>query len=289
MVPCITQEQIMSIYTSTARFDGSARALTEVELRKVAPSIFAIDPHESRSERFRAIPTWTVLQALMKEGFSPVGAMQSTTRDASKRNHTKHMLRLRRLDEQAKYSVGDNIFEMILKNANDGTAQYELMGGMFRIRCLNSLVAQTNTIDTVKVRHSGDVAPKVVEGTFRVLEEAEAYLAAPQDWSRIQLAKREAEVFAEAAHEIRFADAEGEVHTPIQPRQLLIPRRSSDTSPDLWTVFNVVQENSVKGGLSARNENHRRVTTRTINGIDQNVRVNKALWMLAEKMAELKA
>ena len=32
----------------------------------------------------------------------------------------------------------------------------------------------------------------------------------------------------------------------------------------------------------------RNVTTRQVNGIDQDVRLNRALWMLAEKIAELK-
>ena len=33
----------------------------------------------------------------------------------------------------------------------------------------------------------------------------------------------------------------------------------------------------------------RRVTTREVKGIDQDVKLNRALWMLAERMAELKA
>jgi len=44
----------MSIYTSTARFD-TGRALNEDEMRKAAPSIFALSAHESRSERFQPI------------------------------------------------------------------------------------------------------------------------------------------------------------------------------------------------------------------------------------------
>jgi hypothetical protein len=46
----------------TARFDDSARALTEDEMRRAAPSIFAARPHASRSQRFRAIPTIEVLR-----------------------------------------------------------------------------------------------------------------------------------------------------------------------------------------------------------------------------------
>lgn len=281
----------MTIYTNTARFD-SGRAMSEDELRKAAPSIFAVTAHESRSERFQPIPTIDVLRGLMAEGFMPVGARQARTRIEGKADFTKHLIRLRRVDNAKAHSVGDTVCEILLKNANDGTSAYDLMAGLFRIRCLNSMVAQTATLDSVKVRHSGDVRAKVIEGTYRVLVEAEKTLAAPQDWSTVKLDRDERAAFAEAAHLVRFGDAEGETATPIQPAQLLIPRRYDDRGDDLWTTFNVAQENIIRGGLSAftrdANNRRRRVSTRAVNGIDQDIKLNKALWMLGERMAELK-
>lgn len=282
----------MTIYTNTARFD-TGRAMTEVEMRKVAPSIFALTAHESRSERFQPIPTIEVLRGLMAEGFMPVGAKQSRTRDEGKADFTKHLIRLRKMDDGKVYNVGDTVCEILLKNANDGTSAYDLMAGLFRVRCMNSLVAQTSTIDSVKVRHSGDVGAKVIEGTYRVLNEAEKTLAAPADWGSVKLNRDEREIFAEGAHIIRFGDAEGEVKTPIKPAQLLIPRRYDDRGDDLWTTFNVAQENVIRGGLHGvelndRGQRVRRVSTRAVNGIDQDIKLNKALWVLAEKMAALK-
>ncbi len=174
----------MSIYTHTERFD-SGRAISEDEMRTLALSIFAMTAHESRSERFQPIPTIEILRSLTQEGFVPVGVKQSATRIEGKADYTKHLIRLRRVDDGKTYHVGDSICEILLKNANDGTIPYELMAGMFRIRCMNSLVAQTGTIDTTKVRHSGDLAGEVIEGTYRVLEEAERTLSAPQDWSNL--------------------------------------------------------------------------------------------------------
>jgi len=282
----------MTIYTNTARFDGTARALTEDELRSFAPSVFAIDKHESRSDRFRPIPTIEIIRGLAKEGFSVVGAQQSNARDASRVNHTKHMLRIRKLDDDRVNSVGDVVSEMILKNANDGTSVYDLMAGLFRVRCANSLVVQVSTIDSVKVRHSGDVMTKVIEGTYSVINGACAALEAPSLWGRIELDRDERRIFAEAAHVMRFGDEDGEVHTPIQPHQLLSARRVDDMGHDLWKTFNVAQENVIRGGLQGvgrdANNRTRRVTTRSVNGIDQTVKLNKALWLLADKMAELK-
>jgi hypothetical protein len=281
----------------TARFDDSARALSQDEMRRAAPSIFAVQPHTSRSERFRVIPTIEVLQGLEQEGFVAVGARQSGSRDATKTGYSKHMIRLRRLDNAQKYRVGDAVCEIILRNANDGTTAYELMAGLFRIRCLNSLVARIATIDSIKVRHSGDALQKVVDGTYRVLGEAEAVLAAPQDWSRIALDYDARAALAASAHALRFGDADGRVATPIRPELLLTPRRADDRASDLWTTLNVIQENVMRGGLSARApatmDQHGRwrrgrvVTTRAVNNIDQDVRLNKALWDLAERMARV--
>lgn len=281
-----------SIYAKSARFD-TGHALSEDELHQLAPSIFATTAHESRSERFRPIPTIEVLRGLQNEGFFPVGAKQSVARLDDRREFTKHLIRLRRMDNVEAYKVGDTVCEILLKNANDGTSAYDLMCGLFRIACLNSLVSQTDTIDSVKVRHSGDVTGKVIEGTYRVLEQAQLTLAAPQDWSKLDLSGDERFVFAKAAHVLRFADSEGEITTPVKPDQLLTTRRREDARTDLWTTFNVVQENTLRGGLTAMgrdaNNRLRRVTTRAVNGIDQDVKLNKALWTLATEMAKLKS
>ena len=71
----------MTVYSSTARFDNAC-ALTQDEMYKIAPSIFAVQKHESRSERFRPIPTIEILKGLEEEGFVPVGVKQSNSRDA---------------------------------------------------------------------------------------------------------------------------------------------------------------------------------------------------------------
>lgn len=283
----------MSIYAQTARFD-TGRALTEDELRQIAPSVFATTAHESRSDRFAPIPTIEVVRGLAREGFEVVGAKQSLTRVPGKADFTKHLLRIRKMDSDASYKVGDTVAEMLLKNANDGTSVYDLFAGLFRISCLNSLVAAIGSIDSVKVRHTGkNIVDNVIEGTFRVVESAKLALAAPAQWSQVKLARDEALAMAESARVIRFGDAEGNVDSPITPEQMLIARRASDSQRDnVWGVFNVLQENVIRGGLSGvtvdANNRRRRMSTRAINGIDQDVRLNKALWVLADRMATLK-
>jgi hypothetical protein len=277
------------IYTNTARFD-TGRALTDDELFKLAPSVFATQAHESRSERFRPIPTIDVLRSLEKEGFGVVGARQCTVRDPGKAPFTKHLLRIRRMSDERKYAVGDTVFEMLMRNANDGSGAYDLLGSLYRIRCMNSMTAKLADVESVRVRHSGDVQSKVIDGTFRVLESAELALTAPEKWSQIKLEKEEALALATSAHQVRFG--EKSAGQPISPQRLLQARRSGDCSNDLWTTFNVIQENCIRGGqrsiVVTEDGRYRNVSTRAIRGIDQDLKINRALWMLTDRMAEIK-
>lgn len=276
---------------------NNARVLDNDQLRRFAPSIFAVAPHDSRSERFMPIPTIRVIDALRREGFFPVSAKQSNTRDVSRVDFTKHMITLRRQDPSRKYQVGDTVFEIWLKNANDGTASYELGAGLFRIRCLNGLRCDLGSIGQIRVKHMGkDIPHQVVEGTYKVLEASEVALAAPQDWSRLPLPKPAADALAAAAHTLRFGDSEQ--GKAIEAARLLHVRRPDDRQNDLWTGFNVVQENIVRGGITARMrttredaqgrtyQSSRRTTTRDVNGIDQEVRLNKALWLVGAQLAK---
>jgi Domain of unknown function (DUF932) len=280
----------MTIYTATARFDGSARALTEAELFKAAPSIFATEAHASRSDRFRPIPTIEMIKALATEGFSVVGAMQSAARSEDRKGFTKHLLRIRRLDDQAKYTVGGSTVEILLRNANDGSSAYEITSGVFRIACLNSLVAKLSNIDEVKVRHSGDAVNKVIEGTYSVIQNADMVMDNIERWQGLQLNVREQRALALGARVERFGDAEGNVHTGITPEQLLTPRRLEDRRDDLWTVGNRIQEACIRGGLRSvsydENGRRRRSTSREVKGIDQGLKFNKALWTMMDYLGQ---
>lgn len=276
------------IYTSSARFD-TPRALTEDEIRKIAPSVFATTAHESRSARFAPIPTIEVLRDLKNEGFSVVGVKQSISRRPNGADFAKHLLRLRRLDDAVKHTVNSTVLELLMKNANDGSSVWDFLAGLFRIQCLNSMACLTETIDHIKVRHTGDARAKVIDASFRVVGQAEKLLAAPAEWSQLKLERDERIAFAEAAHTIRFADAEGKTTTPITPEQLLRVRRTEDHGTDLWTTYNVLQENAVRGGVHGvgvnANGQRRRTTTRQITGIEQDVKVNQRLFKVANAIA----
>jgi hypothetical protein len=267
----------------------SPRPLDDDQLAKMVPSIFTQTAHHSRSERFAPIPTITAVRELRRNGFACYGAGESGCRFTDRRNYVKHMLKFRKEgDDSRRMRVGDSTLEVILRNANDGTSGYHLDAGIFRLACLNGMVVKSRDFGSVNIRHTGErrqTLDRVVVGTHEIAQRADLALAAPRDWSRIILDAAQRAAFAEAAHKLRFGDKEDR----LEPRQLLIPRRYEDSRGDLWSVFNVVQENCINGGIAAvRNMPgaSRRWTTRGVNGIGDNVRLNQNLWELAETFAK---
>lgn len=267
--------------------DGSP--LTDDMLAAHVPSIFAVEAHESRSSRFAPVSTGSVLAGLRKEGFEPFAAVQARTRDEGRREFTKHMLRLR---HRGITNDAGQAFEIVLVNANDGSSAYHMVPGFFRFVCANGLIAG-DTFETVKVRHSGDAMGDVIEGAYRVLDDAPRVVEQVAQWSGLQLSRPEALIMAEAAHMLRFGEDKAPEDTPVTPARLLDARRSSDAGSDLWTTFNRLQENTIRGGQHGRvtgsDGRRRNASVREVKGIDQNRALNRALWTLAERMAELKA
>ncbi|AUT46450.1 TPA: DUF945 domain-containing protein [Escherichia coli] len=258
------------------------RPLSDDQIRAVAPSIFADAPHESRSERYAYIPTATVLTKLRQEGFEPFMVCQTRVRNEDRREFTKHMIRMR----HASQINGSEANEIILLNSHDGTSSYQMLAGMFRFVCHNGLVCGETTAD-IRVPHKGDVAGEVIEGAYEVLQGFEQVQASRDAMRVITLETGEEEILARSALALKYDDPTRPA--PVTETQLLAPRRFDDRRPDLWSVFNRIQENMVKGGLSARTSNGRRQRTREVQGIDQNLRLNRALWMLADGMRQLKA
>jgi hypothetical protein len=261
----------------------SATPLTEEQMRKVAPSIFAEAAHDSRSQRYTYIPTATVLGKLRSEGFQPFVVAQTRVRDEGKRDFTKHLLRLRHASQ-----INDSeANEVILLNSHDGTSSYQMLAGMVRFACTNGLVCGDVASD-VRVHHKGNIVDNVIQGAFDVLDGFELVREVRDSMRDVALSGVEAEIFARSALALKYEPDETKP-APITERQLLQPRRSADDRPDLWTTFNRIQENMVRGGLPMRTANGRRQRTRAVEGIDQSVKLNRALWRLAEEMRKLKA
>lgn len=252
----------------------------------IAPTLAAETPHGSRSHRYAMVPTKAILQGMFAHGFQLHGISTANVRDQSKVGFEKHMLRFRRPSD----GFNDTVNEVIVINSHDGSTCFQMRAGMYRFVCSNGMIVGDD-IANVKIKHSGEIVQDVIEGAEHVVATFERVTESRERMKGITLYKDEQRALAEAILPIRF-DVDHYRDAPISPDRLLIARRHEDRGDSLWNTFNVIQENLIKGGISGSsigsNGRRRRMTTRTVNGIDQNVKLNQALHTLATRMADLK-
>ena len=257
-------------------------------IAQVCPAVIATEAHSSRSERYTYVSTMAVLEALGKEGFQPFSILQGGSKDEEKRGFTKHLVRFR--DQSV--ARGETNYEVCLLGSHDGTASYQMFGGNYRWSCKNGTIFFSDKAVKIQIPHKGDILQQVVDATYTVADQKQLSYDAIDSFRAITVSRDEQIAFAEAAAVLRFED-----ESPVNAQALLVPRRQSDTGNDLWTCFNRVQENVIRGGVAytVKQEqpnggsriSHR--TTRPVRSVDGDVRLNRALWTLTEQMAKIKA
>jgi hypothetical protein len=288
--------------------------LTIEQIAEATPSVLAEGRHHSRSEKYTFISTRELLEGMMKEGFQVFEVRQGGSKYEDKRAFTKHMIRFRHARDVGPtgqyYShgigafgkhakVGDSIQEIIITNSHDGTSAWEAFSGWFRIACLNGLIVADIKREnvSVKIPHKGNVLNDVVDASFKVIDSAKDQAARIEHMQSVPLSLGQQRAFAMAAADLRWED-----EAPVGPDRILEVRREADMRPNVWNTFNVVQENLVRGGLNfVRQQDVRNAqgdvvgrrdvhtSTRPVMSVDGDVKLNRALWILAEEMAKLAA
>jgi hypothetical protein len=273
---------------TTQRFLRNDQALSNDQIMRIAPSVFASEPWQGMSTRYAFIPTIQIVDKMREEGFQPFAVSQSQSRVAGKQDYAKHMIRFRDVregDAPATRTLGTIYPELILTNSHDGGSAYKLDAGLFRLVCLNGMVVSQGDVSQINVRHSGSV-DGIIEATYSIVEEFPKVLESVERFSQVRLSAPQQTAFATAALALRYDEGEA----PITPAQVIYPRRAEDRDPTLWNTLNIAQEALVDGGLHGRNATtRRRLRTRAVTGIAENTRLNKALWTLTEEMRKLVA
>jgi len=252
------------------------------ELTKYAPAVFGQTPKQGLSEKYALISTRHVLERLASAGWRVVEAHQTRAKSDVGALVCRHMVKLRHPDMERMDAKGDVIPEFSLLNSHDGSSAYQLHMSIFRKVCANGLIVADSVSHHLSVRHSGKAAEQVVDASFRIIDEAGRVLDNVRSFQSRLLTPAERQDFAARALNLRWPFEKG-VKPPVTAAQLLEPRRYGDNEADLWTTFNVVQENIIRGGVPGKTQTGRRYTTRAVGGVNANVRLNKTLWELAEQ------
>lgn len=252
------------------------------QLSRTIPSLYTTEGHGRTSQRYQPISTAMIVEKLISEGFLPTHAAQTNSRKQDAKLFSKHLIRFRHQDFN--YTNSDIAPEIVLINSHDGLSSYRLFTGLVRFACLNGMISGTSYGD-VKVRHQGDILNNVIEGSYEIVNNFGKMLHSVEHMKSIQVTDEKKHELATKAHALRF---DSDAPSVFEPGKLLRPRRNADTNNDLFTVFNVLQENIIRGGINGYRRNERgywRPTrSREVKSIDQTIRLNRELWSTTEKL-----
>ena len=248
------------------------------------PSVLQKTAAPTTSARYVHIDTSDVVALMAKEGFTPSSVSVAKARRGVDALYNRHQIDFRRADWLAAPRDdhrGGYTPRMIFTNSHDGTTAASFMLGVFSFVCSNGLVVGA-TYAKERVRHSGQSAADMI-GRMQGMAKQTAPLFDQIDaWRRKQLTPLQASEFARLAGMLRWGDPH-----KFASSEVLRVRRSEDDAGDLWTVFNRVQENTVRGGLTGMSRSGRVATSRPLSEITGSTVYNAKLWELAENFAAL--
>lgn len=141
------------------------------------------------SERYAFVPTSQMVTILADHGWQPVGAAESRTRSEAMQGYQKHEIRFHNpsmtgsaLVEKRKASP-----EIRLVNSHGGGSSFQLWAGILELACLNGLVAWSETMEEVRIRHKGFATEQAELGIGEIVRALPSAMARREQMQTLQL------------------------------------------------------------------------------------------------------
>ena len=260
-----------------ATHEHAFRSISVADLQNKVPAAFAEHAASVTGPSYSFLSTAELVRALLDAGFVLSSARQAAVRRRDPL-YARHIVRMRQMRETL--TLVDSVPEIVLVNSHDGSSSYTLYAGLYRPICSNGLMIRSASVGFIRLAHRAIRVSDVVDGALELAGRFANMQAICEAMSNRELSKNERLDFADQALRLRYDGP-----APIEADRLLDVRRAADEGTDLWRVYNRVQENLLAGGLCGRSEGGRKVHTRAIKAIREDVRINLGLWELAVNFA----
>lgn len=245
-------------------------------LRTNYPSLFVKEHDGKRSNRYSFVDTESIIDAFDAANWGISRVMTPNVRKTDP-EHCKHQVFFRPRDTNAQIQDprGRPIFPEILEeNSSNGTCALVYRAGLFIQICTNGAVISSGDFGFFRKSHVNFTQEDAIEMTKQFLGKIGLLYERITLFSTTNLTQEMQLEFANAAQIIRWGEKK------VDSQNLLARKRVEDKRDDLWTIFNVVQEHLMIGGVSTTS----RRRTRGINNIRQYNDTNERLWELAESL-----
>jgi hypothetical protein len=225
------------------------------------------------SEKYVTINTENVVKELEKRGFILREIKQAKT------GKGRHVVRMRAKIE--KTVNGETMFpEIVIMNSYDKKCGFSVEFGIFRLVCSNGLTVRVPGTESTgyKTRHIGHPAQIAADVAVQFAENLEKIWGVHETMTAKKLTDKQMIALAMRAAEIRW----NKTFTKAEAAKLLSTKRTDDEGNDAWRVFNVLQENTINGGVQL--EGMKRVP-KPVNVPRDHYRINVELFDAAFEIA----
>lgn len=236
-------------------------------------------PSPKLTEKYTFLDTRKVVQDMADLGYAVTGVRRPAHRTPSGA-YGLHEVEFR----EPKY-IGKSIDQaprVLFINSYDGSRKAQLVGGIIRFACLNGLIL--GDLDgNEKFLHVGDFEQDLLDHMAKIAKSQEEAFTKIEHYRSTPIDDQLAIEMAREMAELRF----GEDLPTLDFRNLLQPRRAEDLGTDLYTRWNVAQENLAKGGVPVIGKDGQPRLTAPVNSIIRSNDLNREWWNILEAEAEL--
>jgi hypothetical protein len=228
------------------------------------PAITATGPSNKASAKYNFISTGDIVRKALDNDW--------VIREArgGKGIHGIHSINLIH-KSQINTDYTEGFPQINLINSHNLARKFSLALGFFRLVCSNGLIAPTGLCQSIMTFHrNGSLGSgsDIVEHLNTSFSQFDKITNVSANMKQRNLSDEERGMLARYAYYIRFR------YRMSQPKkvdfeQILKPRREVDAKSDLWSTFNVIQENITHGGTGIG---------RGINRFEDDLRFNQELW-----------
>lgn len=199
------------------------------------------EKHALVSNKFNVIQAASVGEAMTSNGLQLVSLSTGKAKHEDKANFQRTLSRYRG-PEISKDDNGMPIYlDIIYDSKHMGRGVDKILLGIYRTVCTNGLITGSNFFKYA-IRHNGNTYDNLNQGIVMALESAAKLTDLINRMKQVQLSVEEQNEFANNAVKLLTPKDTLQVMHHLLKRQ-----RQEDTGNDLWSVFNVVQENGVRG------------------------------------------
>lgn len=251
----------------------------------ISGSYLQTERHANVSSRFNTVQAASVGDAMTSNGLNIVSLSTGRAKHEDKIDFQRTLSRYRGPQ------IADGVFlDVIYDSKHMGRGVDRILLGVYRLICTNGLFVGMNFFRH-EIRHSGNTYDNLNLGIQAALGMQHKLASTIERMQGVKLTIEQRNTFALDAVKLLTPDNALQVK-----HRLLTPKRDADQSDDLWTVYNVIQENAMLGGnvgytlagndATSGASNIRAMTSRRIKpNSGKDASFNQSLFSIAERLA----